>query len=375
MRPAFRIAAAMSSTPLHRYFSQSTSALRSLGEGIGAAVRRLAGLGRSSPPRPVDLAEEDRRAHNGRTFANFHEQERMLSDARRMAFYDAMIARHVQPGDRVVDLGTGTGILAALASRRGAALVYAIDHSGILEQARKLAAANRLRNVEFVATHSTRFSTRKPVDVILHEQMGDCLFDESMVENVTDLRDRLLKKGGLILPGHFEFFFEPIKVRDDRVVPFIWELKVKGYDYSCLRGSRPEEPGYYNLASCDGTLVEHFLGEPSPALAIDLHTLRPSEMPSEISIARRVVNPGRFDGFAVFFRAKSDDLSLSSGPLDPERTPHWGFRILRADQGEFERGDEIEATLSVGRWSDPDSWHWRHTKRSESGIEREAHPV
>jgi protein arginine N-methyltransferase 1 len=41
--------------------------------------------------------------------------------------------------------------------------------------------------------------------VILHEQMGDYLFDEAMVTNVCDLRDRLLKRGGLILPSCFDF--------------------------------------------------------------------------------------------------------------------------------------------------------------------------
>src|SRR5688572_16038338 len=96
--------------------------------------------------------EADYRDYNGRMFAGFHEQERMLADQARMAFYHAAIARHIQPGDRVIDLGTGTGILAAFAARRGAAHVYAIDHSEILTHARTLAVANGIENVEFIAT-------------------------------------------------------------------------------------------------------------------------------------------------------------------------------------------------------------------------------
>src|SRR5450631_3121865 len=122
--------------------------------------------------------EDECRAHNGRMFASFHEQERMLADRRRMDFYHAAIARHIQPGDRVVDLGTGTGILAAFAARRGAAHVYALDHSEIIGHARTLAAHNQIQNVEFVAIHSTDFTVDEKVDVILHEQMGDWLFDE-----------------------------------------------------------------------------------------------------------------------------------------------------------------------------------------------------
>jgi protein arginine N-methyltransferase 1 len=290
----------------------------------------------------------------------------MLADRQRMNFYRAAINRHIQPGDRVVDLGTGTGILAALASRRGAAQVYAIDHSPILEQARTLAAHNRLQRVEFIAAHSKEFSVAEPVDVILHEQMGDCLFDEAMVANVTDLRDRLLRPGGVILPSRFEFYCEPVKIRDGRLVPFLWELKVQGYDYSCLERNRPQDPAYYHLCSSDLGLVEHFLGEPQPALTVDLHTVTEAGLPRELRFRRTVVNAGRLDGYAVFFRARvDDDLALGSGP---HRAPHWGFRILRTDRDDFAAGDVIEVTLRVGRWPELDSWRWSHVKHPAAGA-------
>lgn len=320
-------------------------------------------------------AEADYRDHNGRMFADFHEQERMLADQPRMAFYQAAIARRIQPGDRVVDLGTGTGILAALASRQGAGHVYAIDHSEILTHARTLAAANRVENVEFVATHSTAFTTDEPVDVILHEQMGDCLFDEGMVANVTDLRDRMLKPGGLILPSVFEFYCEPVKLNDTRLVPFIWELKVHGYDYSCLDRHRPQDPRYYHLASCDLELVDHFLCKPEPVLWFDLHTVNEAELPFDIEFTRKVVKADRMDGYAVFFRTRVDqDILLSSDPTDPHRAPHWGFRILRTDREDYAEGDEIETQLTVDPWSDLDSWRWRKVtvRASDSSSQRGA---
>jgi protein arginine N-methyltransferase 1 len=319
-------------------------------------------------PRAKRPPQESYRDHNRRMFADFHEQERMLADQRRMAFYHEAISRHIRPGDRVVDLGTGTGILAAWAARRGAAHVYAIDHSQILTYARMLAAANRIDNVEFIPKHSTEFSTDKPVDVILHEQMGDCLFDENMVANVADLRARVLKPGGLILPSRFELYCEPIKINDARLVPFIWELDVHGYEYSCLEPSRPQYPGYYHLASSDLNLIEHFLGDPQPLLSIDLHTINEADLPHEVTFTRTVVNAGRMDGYAVYFRARvDDDLSLCTSPLDPHRAPHWGFRILRSGRDDFAVGDEIEVRLKVGSWTDRDTWHWNHVKRTHVG--------
>lgn len=317
-------------------------------------------------PNAQDAADARYRAFNDRYFASFFEQERMLADKPRMDFYYAAVTRLVQPGDRVIDLGTGTGILAAFAARRGAARVYAIDHSQILEQAKTLAAHNRIENVEFVATHSKEFVLEEKVDVILHEQMGDCLFDEAMVANVTDLRDRLLKPGGVIVPSCFDFHCEPIQVKDDRVVPFLWELNVHGYDYSCLIGEAPSDADYYRFHSCDLGVVSHFLGEPQPVLSFDLHTIHESDLPRDLRFTRTVTKAGRLDGLVVYFTARIDpDLSLSSHPLDPGRAPHWGFRILRTEQADFKVGDRIDICLSVERWSEPNSWHWCYVKRAD----------
>jgi protein arginine N-methyltransferase 1 len=308
------------------------------------------------------------REFNSWYFGRIGEQEKMLADRRRMDFYHAAITRHIHPGDRVVDLGTGTGILAAFAARRGAAKVYAIDHSKILKHARSLAAHNGIENVEFIAAHSKDFAVDEPVDVIVHDQMGDCLFDESMVSNVADLRDRILKPGGLILPGRFEFYCEPLKLKEERQVPFLWEMNVHGFDFSCLERSRPQEPDYYRLRAGDFGMVEHFLGVPEPALEIDLGTLAESDMPRTLRIARTVVNAGRLDGFAVYFRARvDDDLCLSSDPMDPDRAPHWGFRILRTDRDYFDAGEVVELNLAVERWPDLDSWRWSLAKHVAPG--------
>ena len=320
---------------------------------VVSALRRLLSRNRSS--------EQGHRDNNRRYFSGFHEQERMLADRPRMEFYHAAIQRHIHPGDHVIDLGTGTGILAAFASRRGAARVHALDHSPILKHARTLAAANHLERVDFVSCHSTEFTLAEPVDMILHEQMGDCLFDEAMLPNVCDLRDRLLKPGGRILPACFEFFCEPVQLNAARHVPFIWNLTIQGYDFSELERHRPQEINYYHLTGNDAALVDHFLAAPAPALAFDLHTVNEAGLPHDLRFQRLVSNPGRIDGLAVYFRTTvDDDLQLSSAPHDPGRAPHWGFRILRTEPADYGVGDVIDVKLTVGRWHDLDSWRWSH---------------
>ena len=312
------------------------------------------------PPPKVEAPAEKYRQFNEEYFADLHAQERMLSDEPRMAFYHKAINRHIKPGNRVIDLGTGTGILAAFASRQGAAKVYAIDHSSIIEHAQRLAAENGIENVNFEDVHSSKFYLDEPVDVILHEQIGDFLFDEAMVPNVCDLRDRLLKPGGLILPSQFELFCEPMTLHDDRRVPYIWELNdVYGFDFSSMGRSRPNDPEYYRLVSCDLGVVKHFLGRPAPIVKVDLHTITESTLPVKVSFMRKVTTAGLLDGLVVYMKAKvDDDLILSSSPLDPGRAPHWGFRILRLDQRQVEVGDDLEVTLTVKDWSDPETWDW-----------------
>lgn len=337
---------------------------------LGGLVKRLKGWIIRHPQvanwvfRSAETAGDDAYAEdNRRIFSQYGEQERMLADTPRMEFYHEMIRRKVRPGDRVIDLGTGTGILAAFAARQGAGKVYALDHSTIIKDARTLAFHNDIRNVEFVSIHSKRFRLDDPVDVILHEQMGDMLFNEDMVSNVLDLRDRLLKKGGRILPARFEFYCEPVQLSAHGRVPFIWELNVKGFDFRPLEENRPDDRGYYFYTTTDSSVIDHFLCEPTPLMSIDLHTLRRSELAMEWSMGLPVVNGGRMDAYVVYFKTLlDDDLVLSTSPLDRDRAPHWGFCILRIDTLRVNTGDIIDMTISAeGGWPNPDSWRWEQT--------------
>ena len=63
---------------------------------------------------------------------------KMLNDRARTDAFIRAIEATVRPGDVVVDLGTGTGVLALAAARAGARRVYAIEASGVGRAARSV---------------------------------------------------------------------------------------------------------------------------------------------------------------------------------------------------------------------------------------------
>ncbi len=309
----------------------------------------------------LSRSETGYQTKNRKEFASLFEHEKMLADRPRVDSYYAGIKKYVCPGDRIIDLGTGTGILSFMASQVPSTKIYALDHSEILNLARKLAADNHITNVEFVNTHSSEFSLPEKVDVILQEQMGDFLFNEYMIPNVCDLRDRLLKMGGKILPALYDFYIEPVKVVDKLAVPFIWQQKVHGVDFSGLREVRIPARHYYRIYQFDPGYVDYFLGSPKPVYSFDLNTLQPDSVPQEFSYSRPVRLEGRLDGFIVYFDCKFDEkIKVTNGPF-PDRATNWAFYLLRVENCEVHPGDQIQFKITSKNWADVNSWQWEYS--------------
>ncbi|HEX9126493.1 MAG TPA: 50S ribosomal protein L11 methyltransferase, partial [Methylomirabilota bacterium] len=120
------------------------------------------------------------------------EHRQYLADPHRLAAFERAIAATVNPGDVVIDLGAGTGILGLFACRAGAARVYAIDDGGIIELARSLCRANGFADrVVFVKGLSTRVTLPEKANVVVADQIGRFGFESGVWEYFTDARARL----------------------------------------------------------------------------------------------------------------------------------------------------------------------------------------
>ena len=134
------------------------------------------------------------------TYDNIHAHLSMLADRRRTEAYREAIARVVRPGDTVLDFGTGTGVLAIFAERAGAAKIYALDKSRMIEAARQLIELNGCKRIQLLRGDASTLELPEPVDVIVSEWMGHFLFDDEMLEPLIRLRDNYLRPGGRMLP-------------------------------------------------------------------------------------------------------------------------------------------------------------------------------
>jgi protein arginine N-methyltransferase 1 len=286
---------------------------------------------------------------NRGTFEDFSCHEAMIADNVRMKNYHDAIMRYINPGDVVVDLGTGTGVLSFFAAERDPKKIYAIDHSDLMITiARTIADANGIENVLFVPQNSRSFEPDEKVDVILHEQMGSNLIDENMIENILDLKRRVLKSTGRVLPGKFELFLEPICLKEEYRVPHLWENTVYGIDFNCLKGcSEYNDRSKPPKLKIEHASVDYFLCDPEPILSFDLNAMHdPGEIPRTIETTKSVVRSGEMDGLCLYFKVIFDDeIWFDTSPLSP-RT-HWDHPLFRTEGRAYRRGDEISLKVTM----------------------------
>lgn len=158
------------------------------------------------------------------------EHRHYLADEARLRKYAAAIAHGVRPGDVVIDLGAGTGILGLLALRAGARRVYAIDASPALGLARAIVTANGMADrVVFIRDRSTHAQLPELADVVVADQLGAFGYGAGVLEYFADARARLLKPSGRIIPATLTFLVAPVHGTRCRARVGWWNRDVAGF--------------------------------------------------------------------------------------------------------------------------------------------------
>ncbi len=143
--------------------------------------------------------------------AILHEHRHYLADEVRVSAFRQAIAQVVKPGDIVLDLGAGTGILGLLACQAGARRIYSIEEGAIIELARQLFEINGYQDrVVFIKDLSMRVDLPEKVDVVIADQIGFGP-EFGLLDSLSDARDRFLKTGGRLIPARVDLFLAPVE--------------------------------------------------------------------------------------------------------------------------------------------------------------------
>lgn len=139
----------------------------------------------------------------------------MLGDRLRMIAYRKAIFEAVSPGDVVLDLGTGTGILSQWALEAGAARVFGIDLSApILAHAvERMAAAGYADRFEPICKLSYDVELPRKVDVLISEIIGNMADNEDFQPILQDAISRFVRPGGTVLPRTTSSYLVPVAAR------------------------------------------------------------------------------------------------------------------------------------------------------------------
>jgi len=121
----------------------------------------------------------------------------------------------VRPGDIVLDLGAGSGILSVLACRAGARRAYAVEDTDAVSIARALVATTPYRDrIEIVHGKSFDLTLPERADVLVADVHSTFGLQEQGLAAMLDARDRLMKPGGRLVPASMQLCVAPAEAPD-----------------------------------------------------------------------------------------------------------------------------------------------------------------
>jgi SAM-dependent methyltransferase len=131
----------------------------------------------------------------------------IVRDEARNTAFDAALRRAVRPGFRVLDIGSGTGLLAMMAARAGASDVISCEmNPSVAQAARKIIAANGYADrIRVLGKHSDALDLEADlggrVDVLVSEIVSNDLLGEGVLPVMENVVHRLLRPGGRVIPA------------------------------------------------------------------------------------------------------------------------------------------------------------------------------
>ena len=130
----------------------------------------------------------------------------IVRDGPRNGAYEDALRRAVKPDSRVLEIGTGTGILAMMAARAGAAHVFTCElEPAVALAARDVIAQNGLADrITVLSKRSTDIDLAElgeRADILVSETVSNDMLAEDPLPALEDAIARLVTPGGVVIPA------------------------------------------------------------------------------------------------------------------------------------------------------------------------------
>jgi 16S rRNA G966 N2-methylase RsmD len=279
----------------------------------------------------------------------------MLDDSRRTdAFVDA-IRKSVRPDDVVLDIGTGSGILAITAALAGAKRVYAVEASDIAPIAERAIAANGVADrVTLIRDWSTRVELPERATLLVSEVIGADPLEEDLLRTTLDARRRLLRPDARLIPRRLELAVLPVSVSQvnrwaSRIEPSSVDRWRRSYgvDLSVLWEARRRMPSQWTVEGMTAATWPA-LGPRTTVADIDLRSFERDwvEAEAEVDIDR----PGTVDAVILTFTAHLAEGIALPGPPWADEPSSWDASLWVLPEAiAVEPGTVLQATYRFGK--------------------------
>jgi len=274
----------------------------------------------------------------------------MLHDTARMDAFRRAIDAAVQAGDVVVDIGCGSGVLSFMACEAGARKVYAIEGGPVIELARELAVANGFADrIEFLQGWSMEVGLPEPADVLISETIGNAGLDEGIIAWTSDARQRLLRRGAVLVPQRLRTWVAAVESFDDHMLVSDWWATGLPYDYTAAHRRAAEMLWFAEFTT------SNLLGQPDLAADVDLRFALDETVTSAGRL--QVDRDGTLHGLACWFDALLvAGVTVDNTPPQPDSSWSHGFLPL-SEPIAVSVGDKLAWELSVS--ADGERWTWQ----------------
>ncbi|MCM2314510.1 MAG: 50S ribosomal protein L11 methyltransferase [Thermoanaerobaculia bacterium] len=237
------------------------------------------------------------------------EHSSYVNDIRRSDAWRAALHEVLRGGERVLDLGCGTGILGLLALDAGAGQVVAIDEKPTIELARAIARENSVAGrIEHIRCNSLELDLSERFDLIVSDQLDPMGWEAGLLDVYDDASRRLLRPDGILMPLGLGIYVAGIESSKVYAKIDAWSARPSGISMASVRRFAVNSKQWVKLERGE------VLTDERSSIAIELGAPVGPLLDGKADLVVR--RAGTLHGIACWFRAAlSPSVTVTNSPL------------------------------------------------------------